>query len=101
MKAVYWNNIFSHIIPECLREWKKKIKLLDFLKDTLVDAFSNNEEQGTMSWEGGWIIPVSTVCFITRVTSLSTLLIKQENGSQVTPTQYNINNLQGDSYTVV
>lgn len=66
-----------------------------------MEAFRNNEGQEMMSWERGWIIPLSTLCLITSVTSLSTSLIKQENGSQVTPIQYNINNLQGDSYTVV
>lgn len=103
MKAVYWDNILFHIILDFFINGRKKIKHLDFLKDTLVEAFSNNEEQEVMSWEGGWIIPLSTIYFIIRVTSLSTFHIKQENGSQVTPIQYNINNLQGDSlfYIVV
>ena len=80
---------------------EEKINHLDFLKDILLEAFSNNVEQEKLSWEGGWIISLSTICFITRVSSPSTLLIKQENGSQVTPIQYKINNSQGESYMAV
>lgn len=101
VKAVYWDNIFFCIIPEFFINGRKKSIIQIFLKAHSGRHSVKNEGQETMSWEGGWIIPLRTMCFITRVTSLSTLLIKQENGSQGTPIQYNINNLQGDSYTVV